>query len=131
MREILQRCAKLEHAVAVVFERRLFSTKDYMWPCTKSMKRHPDDVPACAQAQKIACGPLRTAVLYCTESMKQCADDGRTIHIYHISLFIAERLSARQLILHRISKMCICLSVSVSVHYILCACARGLRPTTC
>ena len=44
---------------------------------------------------------------------------------------IAERLSARQLILHRISKMCICLSVSVSVHYILCACARGLRPTTC
>ena len=39
----LQRCAKLEHAVAVVFERRLFSTKDCMWPCTESMKRHADD----------------------------------------------------------------------------------------
>ena len=55
-REILQRCAKLEHAVAVVFERRLFSTKDCMWPCTESMKR--------------------------------CADDGRTIHIYiHIYIY--------------------------------------------
>ena len=50
------------------------------------------------------------------------------LHGHHI---IAERLSARQLILHRISKMCIRLSVSVSVHYILYACARGLRPTTC
>ena len=38
MREILQRCAKLEHVVAVVFERRRFSTKDCMLPCTvKSM----------------------------------------------------------------------------------------------
>ena len=51
------------------------------------------------------------------------------VHVY--TIIIAERLSARQLILHRISKMCICLSVCVSVHYILCACARGLRPTTC
>ena len=42
--EILQRCAKLEHAVAVVFERGLFSTKDCMRPCTESMKRRADDV---------------------------------------------------------------------------------------
>ena len=50
---MLQRCAKLEHAVAVVFERRLnFS------------------------AQKIACGPVRT------ESMKRRAEDGRTIYTY-------------------------------------------------
>ena len=63
-----QICAKLEHAVAVVFERRLFRTKDCMRPCTKSMKRRA--------AQKIACGPVRT------ESMKRRADDGRTIRIH-------------------------------------------------
>ncbi len=40
---ILQRCTKLEHAVAVVFEHRLFSTKDCMRPCTESMKRCVDD----------------------------------------------------------------------------------------
>ena len=42
-REILQRCANLEQAGAVVFERRLFSTKDCMRPCTESMKWHADD----------------------------------------------------------------------------------------
>ena len=51
------------------------------------MKRHPDDVSARVQAQKIACGPLRTAVLYRTESMKWRADDGRTIYI-HIYAYI-------------------------------------------
>ena len=42
-REILQRCTKLEYAVAVVFECRLFSTKDCMRPCTESMKRRTDE----------------------------------------------------------------------------------------
>ena len=45
MRETLQRCAKLEHAVAVVFERRLFSTKDCMRPCTESSGMQMTDVP--------------------------------------------------------------------------------------
>ena len=39
----MQRCAKLEHAVTVVFECGLFSTKDCMWPYTESMKRRVDD----------------------------------------------------------------------------------------
>ena len=64
-----------------------------MRPCTcTSYEVAPDDVSARAQAQKIACGPLRTycctVLLYCTESMKRRADDGRTIHIYiHIYIY--------------------------------------------